>query len=288
MIRLFIPDIEGAGEAYEVIESFFSCVKVTHLPDGTMISVYGTAKDVEDVLATELPAFFCWVHSPDREGVYWLEIERYEPEDYEGYHWPYYSREYAPDNYALDAEWEAGYRDIFMPDLSTEHDSKKVWYAAYGSNMNTERFNRYLPGDFDSVRAMIAHERYFARRGMWGSGGIAFLDDQPGQESTVRLWGLTFAQFRTLVSGENGGLRARIDYEACSSSAATLLSSGLYSRIMNLGSVDGLPVLTCTAPSARDAHPYNAPSKEYTQVITQGEAQTASLDLVSIDSLVLT
>ena len=196
-------------------------------------------------------------------------------------------------------------------------DSIYIWYVAYGSNLNVERFLRYLnvgrysdkdkftADDIESVQVQIPHGIYFAKSGRWGSGGIAFLDVDSVEEFTcaARAYRLTTEQFWSVVSQENGSKSMTIPWnELMHQRTAQTKESGLYSRIANLGSINGEVVLTCTNPQSYaeqlaamktplpwqylDMGMINPPSNEYLNTINAGAEQTQALTEVEVTPFV--
>ena len=164
-----------------------------------------------------------------------------------------------------------------------------VWYAAYGSNMCADRLRCYLlggrpagaartyPGARDArmprrSRAVeLAGTVYFATHSPVWQGGRAFYD--PAADGTA--WGrahlLTEGQLADLAAQEMyrepgrdlelGGLRPGERRE---------LGPGRYETLVRAGDLDGLPVLTLTAPwGVRDVA-WTAPSAAYLRVLAEG------------------
>ena len=82
-------------------------------------------------------------------------------------------------------------------------EKKYVWYVVYGSNMQKERFMKYIEGGFYEVNGktykgcadkspplkdkpyLIPYELYFGNKSKtWGGGGVAFID---GSKAGVTL-----------------------------------------------------------------------------------------------------
>ena len=68
-----------------------------------------------------------------------------------------------------------------------------VWYAAYGSNCDRERFGWYLrectdtSGPLDDRPYVLPHARRFAgSSSRWEGGGVAFLDPDPYPDAATR------------------------------------------------------------------------------------------------------
>lgn len=199
------------------------------------------------------------------------------------------------------------YTPSFRVERGTEN-SMYVWYVGYGSNMNEDRFLKYMnsgrtgsdkfvASDFDSRRVLIDHGVYFARSGRWGSGGIAFLDvdDKEDEPWYARAYRLTAEQLWSVACQENGSRSLSMDWNNMLKQRCTEMSkSGLYSRVVNLGQIDGEHVFTVTNPTSYAQqlrmkkepvpHQYlalgmlNPPSHEYLNIINAGVEQVADLE----------
>ena len=200
-------------------------------------------------------------------------------------------------------------------------DSIYVWYVAYGSNLNTERFLKYMnisrhqedkftEDEIESVSVEVPHGIYFAKSGRWGSGGICFLDvdNKEAQSNVFRAYRMTIEQYWSLLCQENGRRSMYVDWKAVETDRISYPSSmknyysrttsGMYSRIVNLGTINGEIALTMTNSESyvsqlnklKDGMPWqyaqfgmlNPPSHEYLSVINEGAEQTAQLDRAKI------
>lgn len=141
-----------------------------------------------------------------------------------------------------------------------------VIYAAYGSNLLTERLLAYIKGE--SFRGITYHRGcpdktepvslgwrkvpyrvYFGKySGRW-DGGVAFLSPEmePDREyhAVVRLWKMTREQYECVKSQEGES----------------------YAKEISLGTLDGLEILTFTSEKKLN---YNPPSKLYLDVLKEG------------------
>lgn len=143
----------------------------------------------------------------------------------------------------------------------------RVWYAAYGSNTHVERLRYYLdggcppgaarefPGCRDrrpparSVPVVLPGRVYFATDSpVWG-GGRAFYD--PAADGTA--WGvahlLTVGQFSDIAAQEmyrEPG--ADLDLAEVRATGRRTLGAGRYETLVCPGVLDGVPVMTFTAP----------------------------------------
>jgi hypothetical protein len=143
-----------------------------------------------------------------------------------------------------------------------------VWYAAYGSNLSAARFACYLgggraegaartqPGCRDRAPARqdrpveIPGQVYFAWRSPTWGGGIAFLDPLAGGRSAARAYLITREQLLDVAAQE---MHREPDEQAAlpssfPASGTWSLGPGRYETVASCGEIDGLPVLTLTAP----------------------------------------
>ncbi len=144
-----------------------------------------------------------------------------------------------------------------------------VWYMAYGSNLNTERFRCYFTGQpylglvqaekcadqrapRQVVPVEIPYSIYFAKHSNAWGGGVAFLDCTCRGFSYGVAYLITEEQFEHLYQQENGG-RVR--------------ENSWYAKLVDLGTMDGYPIKTFTN-SRRLEH--NKAAKVYLDVIKAG------------------
>ena len=155
---------------------------------------------------------------------------------------------------------------------SQEDKPSYVWYASYGSNTNSARFQEYL--DSCGGNANEIENRPFTTRGKlyfaagsrrWGRGkGVAFFDEESEGTVLTRIYKVSHEQFLSIQSQEGPK----------------------YRRKLMLGIVDGLPVYTFTSPEKRED--LNAPSADYVQTILAGlkEAYPGVSDTVLLSYLI--
>ena len=137
---------------------------------------------------------------------------------------------------------------------SQEEEPSYVWYASYGSNISSTRFQEYLDSCGGNVNEI--ETRSFTTRGKlyfaagsrrWGRGmGVAFLDEESEGTVLTRIYKVSHEQFLSIQSQEGPK----------------------YRRKLMLGIVDGQPVYTFTSPEKRED--LNAPSADYVQTILTG------------------
>jgi hypothetical protein len=183
-----------------------------------------------------------------------------------------------------------------------------VWYAAYGSNMRRERLRRYVEGGAGGAqggarsypgcadRRMPVRDTavelpgtlYFATHSpVWG-GGRAFYDpDAPGT-----VWGraylVTAGQLRDIAAqemyarpreypGPGPGPDPGPDFGAAVAAGRLRLGPGRYETVVCPGRLDGVPLLTFTAPWGVDGVEHTAPSPPYLTQIALGLREAGRL-----------
>ncbi len=157
------------------------------------------------------------------------------------------------------SDWNVDFAEQFQQEVDAYGDAtiRYVWYAAYGSNICFDRFMEYIQGCNDKTPPIkskpitIPHNIYFAYRSTkWEQKGVAFLDDsQPGL-SLGRMYLITAAQFADIQRMEGS----------------------IYSKQIELGTDDSIPVFTFSSPTKRTD--VNVPSAKYVQRIMQGLKET--------------
>ncbi|MFZ8784297.1 hypothetical protein [Thermocrinis sp.] len=155
-----------------------------------------------------------------------------------------------------------------------------VLYAAYGSNLLTERLLTYIKGGKfrglpkwhtgcpDKTEPVslgwkrIPYRVYFGGYSRWWHGGVAFLSPEmePDREyhAVVRLWKMKREQYECVKSQEGKS----------------------YAKEINLGTLDGLDILTFTSEKKLN---YNSPSKLYLDVLKEGLKETTGWTDEEID-----
>lgn len=133
------------------------------------------------------------------------------------------------------------------------HEPEYVWYACYGSNVNRDRFMNYINGCTDTTPPVadrpyvFNHSIYFAKSATnWDNGGKAFLDDTCPGKAYGRIYKITRAQYEEVKRKEGGD----------------------YTKMLNLGTVAGLPVYSFT--DVQKNSPVRMPSKDYFTTILDG------------------
>ncbi|SDY94500.1 Uncharacterized conserved protein YtfP, gamma-glutamylcyclotransferase (GGCT)/AIG2-like family [Proteiniborus ethanoligenes] len=141
-----------------------------------------------------------------------------------------------------------------------------VWYACYGSNINKERFMKYILGDairsgcrdktppVDEKPIIVKYPIYFANHSSrWNNKGVAFLDISKRGKSYGKMYLITKEQFEEIHQQEGNG-------------------PSWYNKKVNLGFQGGIPIQTITH-ELRDIQEV-IPSIDYLEVIKAGIRET--------------
>ncbi|SCG36163.1 hypothetical protein GA0074704_0326 [Micromonospora siamensis] len=165
-----------------------------------------------------------------------------------------------------------------------------LWYVAYGSNMSAARLGCYLtggrpmgglrsyPGCRDgrpprrSAAVLVPGGVYFAGESRAWTGGMAFYDPELPGTAAARAWLLTSEQFADLAAQEmyrSPGADLAGVATAVATGRATL-GPGRYETLLRVGTRDGLPMLTFTAPHHAGDVEWNAPAPAYLGMLAAG------------------
>ena len=115
---------------------------------------------------------------------------------------------------------------------------------------------------------------------MWG-GSSAFLDTRQGSIATthLRAYLITEQQFEDVVAQENG--RSAFPFvetlPALAFGETERLGVGRYETVMGLGAIDGIPILTFTAPWTLDETEVGTPSVAYLTTLANGLREPGGL-----------
>lgn len=168
---------------------------------------------------------------------------------------------------------------------------ERVWYAAYGSNLCRARFEYYLsggrprgatrtyPGARDPTppagdqALLLAGQVYFAWESTTWTGGVAFYDPA-GPDATVpaRAYLLTVQQFSDVAAQEMHrppGSEADVHGLLAHAPVASL-GEGRYETLHRVAEIEGVPVVTFSAPWSVQTAPLNPPSAAYLRMIADG------------------
>jgi len=169
---------------------------------------------------------------------------------------------------------------------------KYVWYASYGSNMNTDRFLCYIKGGkpegsskvetgckdpslpLDSSTFKMNFPLYFAKEvAKWESKGVAFigLTPDPNCVTYSKKYLITLEQFKDIVSQENNGLDIDLNLDEVMKDRSKIFRANVwYGNILYLGEEEGYPIFTFTAPWDIGDIEWKKPSHPYLKTIIKG------------------
>ncbi|WP_371535103.1 histone deacetylase [Streptomyces sp. NBC_01023] len=181
------------------------------------------------------------------------------------------------------------------PGRPDDRSPSHVWYASYGSNMHLDRLSYYIKGgrlpgtsaEYPGCRDRALPGRslpvelpgvlYFATRSpVWG-GGRAFYDPRSEGRVFARAYLVPVSQFSDIAAQETGREPGKdLDLAEVLAGGVASLGSGRYETLVHAGQVDGLPVLTFTAPWGVGDLPVTEPSPAYVRYIASGLLQTGA------------
>ena len=158
-------------------------------------------------------------------------------------------------------DWQIDYKNEFTDIVSAYHKSiypedKEVWYVAYGSNINEERFLEYINRCTDKTYSVeskyyeIPYSIYFAgKSARWDNAAVAFLDTNSKGVAIGRAYKITMKQLD------------EIQY----------MEGSKYDKRVFLGNEEGLPAFTFTSSRKLSN---KTPDKAYLDVILKGLTET--------------
>jgi hypothetical protein len=170
----------------------------------------------------------------------------------------------------------------------------EVWYVSYGSNMSAARLTAYLaggvppggsranPGAHDptpprrSVPVDLPGAVYFAGDSPQWGGGVAFYDhDAAGGPSAARAYLVTAEQFADIAAQE----MYRLPQQGDPLTEVVLggidggrhhVGPGHYETLVEVGRLDGAPMLLFTSPHGIDHVEHSTPSPAYLAMLADG------------------
>ncbi|MEY9948763.1 histone deacetylase [Kitasatospora sp. GAS1066B] len=164
-----------------------------------------------------------------------------------------------------------------------------IWYAAYGSNLHLVRLTAYLAGgrppggarvypgcrDPSPPRAMrpitLPGRVHFALESAVWTGGMAFYDPLDPGDTPARAYLLTAEQFADLAAQEmRRPPGTDLDLTPALTHGRATLGPGRYETLVHPGTLDGLPLLTFTAPWRTADAPLAPPSLGYLRHLAAG------------------
>lgn len=169
-----------------------------------------------------------------------------------------------------------------------------VWYVAYGSNLSSTRFARYLAACRDPsppwrwAPVEVPHRLLFARTSArWGGGGVAFLDPKPSPEARTRgrAWLLTRLQFADVLAQECGLPVGSVEVPALDGGCIIARPGHWYGCVVPIGQQEGWPMVTFTDEAAGDLV-LSAPGSAYRATVAEGLAESHGLTPAEADSYI--
>lgn len=153
------------------------------------------------------------------------------------------------------SDWNVDFKEEYVQEISDYEANldSYVWYAAYGSNVNRNRFMEYIErcdnktNPVEDRPYVIPHDIYFASNSrIWEGKGVAFLDDSKKGIALGRVYKITRKQFDDIqkMEGKN------------------------YQKKIKLGDLDNLQVMTFTSSNVRTD--LKEASNKYLEVIKTG------------------
>lgn len=173
----------------------------------------------------------------------------------------------------------------------------QLWYAAYGSNMSDERLRCYLAGGCPpggsrtyagardprmparSEPVLLPGAMYFATASPVWKGGRAFYDPDAAGTVWARARLLSVGQFSDIAAQEMyGPPGADVELGEVLAHGRAQLHAGRYGTLVHPGDVDGIPLLTFTAPWRMADVEWTVPSAAYVGVIAAGLREAGAWD----------
>jgi hypothetical protein len=170
-----------------------------------------------------------------------------------------------------------------------------LWYAAYGSNLARDRFEAYLSGGrppgaartypgardpgppVDDRPLLLPGCLFFAWESPTWGGGIAFYDPEGDGTVYARAYRISHDQFSDIAAQEmRREPGSDLDLATVMADRRHSYGPGRYETLHLVGELDGLPVLTFTAPSDHSLVP-NPPAPAYLDTIVRGLRESHGL-----------
>jgi hypothetical protein len=180
---------------------------------------------------------------------------------------------------------------------------ERVWYTSYGSNTHLDRLAAYLrggrppgaareyPGCRDpspparSVPVELTGTVYFATWSPVWRGGRAFYDPLAEGRVPARAHLVTAGQFADIAAQEMyRGPGLDLDLADVIGRGRAVLGEGRYETLVCAGRLDGLPVLTFTAPWRVHEVRWVPPSAAYVRFLAAGLLSAGAWDLETVAS----
>jgi hypothetical protein len=188
------------------------------------------------------------------------------------------------------------------PDAQPLPREGDVWYVSYGSNMSESRLSAYLqggvppggnranPGAHDSspprrsVPVDLPGALYFAGDSPQWHGGVAFYDhDGEGGPTAARAYLITAHQFADIAAQEmyrvpqEGDPLVEVVIDGIDGGRHHV-GPGRYETLIEVGRLEGVPMLLFTAPHGIDHLEHTRPSPAYLAMLADGLRESRQWD----------
>ena len=125
-----------------------------------------------------------------------------------------------------------------------------------------------------ALPVMLPGRLYFACESQAWTGGMAFYDPEAPGETAARAYLLEVSQFCDIAAQEMYRETGEdLDIGPALANGRAQLGPGRYETLVCPGQLEGLPVLTFTAPWRMDQVEWNAPSPRYLRYLASGLAE---------------
>ncbi|MEU9162658.1 histone deacetylase [Streptomyces sp. NPDC048424] len=180
---------------------------------------------------------------------------------------------------------------------------ERIWYTSYGSNMHRGRLACYLaggtpaggarrqPGCRDpraparSVAVELPGSLYFATESLVWTGGRGFYDPTAPGRIRGRAHLVTAQQFSDIAAQEmyrEPGAGADVYLTHVLRTGRDELGPGRYETLICAGALDGIPVLTFTAPWAMHEVEWVSPAAAYVTHLAAGLLESGAWNARSV------
>jgi len=182
-----------------------------------------------------------------------------------------------------------------------DRNSRPVWYAAYGSNCSRTRLLAYLTGSRAPASTVVEtgatdttppsesaacelpyRVRFAGESRKWGGGFARLGHEKTSPPSLGRRYLITWSQFDDLVAQESRRPSLPLPIADLEPGVHHLVGEGGYDNLLALNPVNGVPVVTFTAPTPPENLQPAAPSPAYLGTIVRGLAEVHSLSAAEI------
>lgn len=184
-------------------------------------------------------------------------------------------------------------------------EAGKVWYVSYGSNMASRRFACYIaggqppggirvnPGARDhtlperDIAVDLPGTVYFAGKSPQWGGGVAFYDPVVPGATAARGYLVTAGQLVDVLAQEM--YREPVDGDPLEElvgrplpNGRHVFGDGRYESVVEVGRIDGLPLLTFTSPHGSEQVERTRPAAAYVAMMAEGLRESRGWDEATV------